>query len=164
MAPNDHRGRADGDEGSIPSAVRDAADATAALAAAVQAFAADSGTLHFLGADGMLHLAAAHGPLPPPVLEKVRVIPVGKGMAGICAELNEPVTWCNLAQDTSGVVQASARSTGLAGSIVVPVRSGGRLVGVLGIANHAERTFTDAETARLCESAATLARFRATAS
>jgi signal transduction protein with GAF and PtsI domain len=143
----------------VPAAVRDAADPGAALDAVVHAFAADSGTLHFLHADGMLHLSALHGPMPPPVLEKVRVIPVGKGMAGVCAELNEPVTWCNLNRDNSGVVQASARSTGLAGSIVIPVRIGARLVGTLGIANRAERTFTEAETARLCACAASLGRF-----
>ena len=143
----------------VPPAVRDAADPVAALDAVVLAFAADSGTLHFLHADGMLHLAALHGPLPPPVMEKVRMIPVGKGMAGVCAELDEPVTWCNLNRDNSGVVQASARTTGLAGSIVVPVRAGARLVGTLGIANRGERTFTEAETARLCACGASLARF-----
>ena len=144
---------------SVPAAVRDATDARAGLDAAVAALAAESGTLHFLHADGMLHLAAVHGALPPAVLEKVRVIPVGKGMAGVCAELNEPVTWCNLNKDNSGVVQATARSTGLAGSIVVPVRDGDRLTGTLGIANRAERTFTEAETALLCACAASLARF-----
>ena len=133
----------------VPHEVLHAHTADAALAAVVRAIAADSGTVHFLREDGMLHLAAAHGALPPPVLEKVRVIPVGKGMAGVCAELNEPVTWCNLNRDGSGVVQSGARSTGLAGSIVVPVRASGRLVGTLGIANRAEREFTAPETARL---------------
>jgi putative methionine-R-sulfoxide reductase with GAF domain len=105
-------------------------------------------------------MAALHGELPPPVLAQVRIIPVGKGMAGVCAELNEPVTWCNLNRDSSGVVQPAARSTGLAGSIVVPVRDGSAMVGTLGIANRSERTFTDAETAVLVACAASLARFR----
>jgi putative methionine-R-sulfoxide reductase with GAF domain len=118
-----------------------------------------------MASDGQLHMAALHGELPPPVLAQVRIIPVGKGMAGVCAELNEPVTWCNLNRDSSGVVQPAARSTGLAGSIVVPVRDGsardgGVMVGTLGIANRGERTFTDAETAVLVACAASLARFR----
>ena len=145
----------------VPHEVSAAATAQAALDAVVRAFAADTGTLHFMATDGQLHLAALHGELPPPVLAQVRVIPVGKGMAGVCAELNEPVTWCNLNRDNSGVVQPSARSTGLAGSIVVPVRDGSAMVGTLGIANRGERTFTDAETAMLMACAASLARFRA---
>lgn len=146
--------------GGVPHEVSAASTAQSALHAVVRAFAADTGTLHFLDFDGQLHLAALHGELPPPVLAQVRAIPVGKGMAGVCAELNEPVTWCNLNRDNSGVVQPSARSTGLAGSIVVPVREGSAMVGTLGIANRGERTFTDAETAMLMACAASLARFR----
>jgi GAF domain-containing protein len=48
----------------------------------------------------------------------------------------------------------------MAGSIVVPVRAGGRMVGTLGVANAAERAFTEAETAALLACAASLARFR----
>ena len=69
-------------------------------------------------------------------------------------------TCFNLNRDNSGVVQPSARSTGLAGSIVVPVRDGNAMVGTLGIANRGERTFTDAETAALMACAASLVRFR----
>jgi GAF domain-containing protein len=153
-------GEADG-TGGIPHEVSAATTAQSALDAVVRAFAADTGTLHFMASDGQLHMAALHGELPPPVLAQVRIIPVGKGMAGVCAELNEPVTWCNLNRDNSGVVQPSARSTGLAGSIVVPVREGSAMVGTLGIANRGERTFTDAETEMLMACAASLARFRA---
>ncbi len=145
----------------VPHGVADAGDAQAGLDAVVRAFGADTGTLHFLGADGQLHLAALHGRLPPPVLEQVRVIPVGKGMAGECARLNEPVTWCNLNDDDSGIVRPAARATGMAGSIVVPVRGAeGALAGTLGIANRGERTFTDGESAALVACAASLARFR----
>lgn len=105
----------------IPSDIVLATDATIALSAIIRAFAAHTGTLHFLGTDGMLHLAAFHGAIPAPVMEHIRTIEIGKGMAGVCAELNEPVSWCNLNRDGSGVVQSGARSLGLAGSIVVPV-------------------------------------------
>ena len=145
----------------IPSDIALATDATVALAAVIRTFAAHTGTLHFLGTDGMLHLAAFHGAIPAPVMEHIRIIPIGKGMAGVCAELNEPVSWCNLNRDGSGVVQPAARSLGLAGSIVVPVRSGAALVGTLGIANTGERTFTDKETALLIECGSSLLRFRA---
>ena len=144
----------------IPSDIALATDATVALAAVIRTFAAHTGTLHFLGTDGMLHLAAFHGAIPAPVMEHIRIIPIGKGMAGVCAELNEPVSWCNLNRDGSGVVQPAARSLGLAGSIVVPVRSGAALVGTLGIANIGERTFTDEETEQLIECGSSLVRFR----
>ena len=144
----------------IPSDIALATDATVGLAAVIRTFAAHTGTLHFLGTDGMLHLAAFHGAIPAPVMEHIRIIPIGKGMAGVCAELNEPVSWCNLNRDGSGVVQPAARSLGLAGSIVVPVRSGAALVGTLGIANIGERTFTDEETEQLIECGSSLLRFR----
>ena len=143
----------------VPHGVADAGDAQAGLDAVVRAFGADTGTLHFLGADGQLHLAALHGRLPPPVLEQVRVIPVGKGMAGECARLNEPVTWCNLKQDDRGIVQPGALASGMEGAIVVPIRRDGRLVGTLGVANHGERTFTPGETAFLEACASAIARF-----
>ena len=145
----------------VPDAVRDAGTAQDALDAVVAAFGADTGTLHYLGADGHLHLAALHGQLPPPVLEQVRVIPLGKGMAGVCAQSNEPVNLCNLADDRSGTVRPGARTTGLAGSIVVPVRVDGRVAGTLGIASRAERAFTDAEVQSLLACAAQLARHAA---
>jgi putative methionine-R-sulfoxide reductase with GAF domain len=144
----------------IPADIAMATDATVALTAIIRAFAAHTGTLHFLGTDGMLHLAAIHGAIPAPVMEHIRTIEIGKGMAGVCAELNEPVSWCNLNRDDSGVVQSGARSLGLAGSIVVPVRTGTAMVGTLGIANTGERTFTDEETALLIECGSSLLRFR----
>lgn len=142
----------------VPAAVRDAATAQAALDAVVAAFGADTGTLHFLHADGLLHLAALHGRLPPPVLEQVRTIPVGKGMAGACAQSNEPVSLCNLADDRSGTVRPGAKATGLSGSIVVPVRADGRVAGTLGIANRTERAFTDDEVQSLLACASAIAR------
>ncbi|MFO0963931.1 MAG: GAF domain-containing protein [Phycisphaerales bacterium] len=144
----------------LPSAIADATTSDAALAAIVRHMLADSGTLHFLGADNLLHLNAVHGPLPEPLLQKIRVIPVGKGMAGACAAQNEPVTWCNLNKDATGVVQPGARSSGMEGAIVVPVRAGGKLVGTLGVANHGERVFSPEEVAFLEACAGSLAHFR----
>lgn len=142
------------------AAVEAAADSSGALAAVLAHFGAVTGTLHFLDEGGLLRLAAMHGPLPPPVVEQIRTIPVGKGMAGECARLDAPVSWCNLRQDERGVVRPGARATGMAGSIVVPVRDGGRLVGTLGIATASERVFTEAEAGELMQAAAAAARFR----
>ena len=117
----------------------------ATLGDIVQRFGADSGTLHFLAADGLLHLAAASAGLPPPVLETIARIPVGKGMAGLAVERRQAVDACNIQTDDSGDVRPGARATGLAGAIVVPVFEGDTVVGALGIANRAPRQFSAGE-------------------
>jgi signal transduction protein with GAF and PtsI domain len=104
------------------------------------------GTVHVLDpASGMLKLAAQRG-LPPPVLDKVGTIPIGKGMAGIAAERREPVQVCNLQQDSSGVVRPGAKLTRMEGSLAAPMLDGDRLAGVLGVAKPVEYEFTAAET------------------
>jgi L-methionine (R)-S-oxide reductase len=117
----------------------------AALRAIVEGFGADSGTLHLLGADGDLHLEAATEGIPQAVLDVVRTVPVGKGMAGLAVLRRKPVTACNIQTDSSGDVRPGARATGLEGAIVVPVMRGEDAIGALGIANRAPREFTPAE-------------------
>jgi GAF domain-containing protein len=119
-------------------------------------FAAESGTVHVL-ADGLLHLRAHSEGMPAPVLELIRTIPVGKGMAGLAAERRAPVTACNLQTDASGDVRPGARATGLKGSIVVPILAAGEPVGTLGIANREERTFAEPEVVALLAVAGELA-------
>jgi len=126
-------------------------DHAAALRAVLAHFGADGGTIHLLQDDGDLHLAANHPRMPEPLLEKIRVIPVGKGMAGLAVERKEPVQTCNLQTDESGDVRPGAKQTGLQGSTCVPILKGGRAVGALGIGTQAERTFTDEENALLLE-------------
>ncbi len=116
------------------------------------------GTVHLLhGKDGMLHLAAQRG-LPPPVLAKVAVIPIGKGMAGIAAERREPVQVCNLQTDQSGVVRPGAKLTQMEGSLAAPMLDGAVLCGVLGIGKPVAYDFTEAETLLLMDVGACLAR------
>jgi L-methionine (R)-S-oxide reductase len=114
-------------------------------------FGADSGTVHLLGEDGKLHLLVASEGMPEPVLAVIRTIPVGKGMAGLAVERRAPVDSCNIQTDESGDVRPGARATQLGGAIVVPMFRGDEVVGALGIANRAERAFTDAEIAELME-------------
>lgn len=115
------------------------------LSAILSDFRAESATLHALAADGALHLRAAIG-IPEPVLAIVATVPVGKGMAGLAAERRCPVNSCNIQQDSSGDVRPGARATGLAGSVCVPVLGpDGALLGTLGVATRAERTFTPDE-------------------
>jgi len=130
---------------SIPESIQSAGSLDEALALTLRHFAADSGTIHLLEADGILHLKAASAGIPEFVLQTVRLVPVGKGMAGLAVERAQPVTACNIQTDTSGDVRPGAKLTGLEGAIVVPMMRDGQPFGALGIANRAERTFTDEE-------------------
>jgi putative methionine-R-sulfoxide reductase with GAF domain len=115
----------------------------------VERFGADTGTLHLLDR-GMLSLSALHGDFPPPLIEIIRTIPIGKGMAGLAAERRDAVTACNIQTDTSGDVRPGAKATGMEGAIVVPIiDDAGELRGTLGIANRSARDWTAEETEQL---------------
>lgn len=129
----------------IPDSVLAAASLDDALAQTVRHFRADSGTIHLLESDGVLHLKAATAGIPEFVLQTVRTVPIGKGMAGLAVERSEPVTACNIQTDTSGDVRPGAKLTGLEGAIVVPMMRGPEAAGALGVANRVERTFTQDE-------------------
>ncbi|HVP47066.1 MAG TPA: GAF domain-containing protein [Bryobacteraceae bacterium] len=121
-------------------------------------FRADTGTIHLLASDGVLHLQAASAGIPEPVLQAVQLVPIGKGMAGLAVQRKEPVSVCNLQTDNSGNARPGARATGMEGALVVPILSGDRAVGALGIANRAPRTFTQEETALLIDVGRAIAR------
>jgi L-methionine (R)-S-oxide reductase len=125
--------------------------AQAVLDRIVGKFAADSGTIHLMGDDGMLHLAAASADMPEAVLAIIQTIPVGKGMAGLAVERRQAVNACNIQTDTSGDVRPGARATAMAGAVVVPIFRGEDVIGALGVANRSERTFTDEEIASLLQ-------------
>jgi signal transduction protein with GAF and PtsI domain len=134
-----------------------AADEREAIDLIVSYFKADSGTIYWLSADGLLHLAAATHGFSEAVLSVIRTIPVGKGMAGLAVERRQPVDACNIQSDTSGDVRPGARATAMAGAIVVPVFREDEVIGALGVANRAERTFTEEEVAELLAAGRALA-------
>ena len=143
----------------IPAPIETAAasgDLTGALAATVAHFGCQAGTVHLLR-DGLLQLAA-HQNIPPPVVQIIGTVPVGKGIAGLAAERREPVTICNLQTDTSGQARPGAKATGMEGSLAVPMLAGGELRGVLGIAKAEAYDWPEAETALVLEIGARLAR------
>jgi signal transduction protein with GAF and PtsI domain len=142
----------------IPASIFDAlatADPSAAvLRATLQHFGCAAGTVHLL-LDGVLKLAA-HVNMPPPLLPIIETVPVGKGIAGLAAERREPVSLCNLQTDTSGQARPGAKSTGMEGSLAVPMMHGSELRGVLGIAKAQAHDWTDSEKTELLEIAAVL--------
>jgi len=126
-----------------------AGDLQEVLRLTMEHFCADTGTIHLLESDGVLHLKAASAGIPAPVLEAVRLVPIGKGMAGLAVQRKAPVSVCNLQTDASGAARPGAKATGMEGAIVVPLFIGLEPVGALGIANRAPRAFTTEETALL---------------
>ena len=113
-------------------------------------FGCQTGTLH--RAEGeWLHLVAQVG-VPDFLLDKISVIPFGKGIAGVAASTREPVELCNLQQDLGGVAKEDARKTGVSGSLAVPILSeDGVVLGTLGVGKITPYEFSDAEKSRLTE-------------
>ena len=116
-----------------------------ALQLLLKRFDCTTGTVHLLDESGILKLAAQRG-IPDVVLDKIKAIPVGKGMAGIAAERREPVQLCNLQTDSSGVVRPGARETKMEGSLAAPMlNANGVLKGTLGVAKPISYDFTPEE-------------------
>jgi len=131
-------------------------DAQSVLEETVRVFGCQAGTVHWLDPQsGMLKLAA-HRNIPPPIVEIVATVPIGKGIAGLAAERREPVSLCNLQTDTSGQARPAAKTTGMEGSLAVPMLVGGELRGVLGIAKASAHDWTDDEKAVVLAIAAKL--------
>jgi len=115
------------------------------LSDCITSFGCSTGTLHFLETDtDILKLQAQIG-IPEFLMPKVSKIPIGKGMAGIAAERQEPVELCNLQTDTSGIARPAAKETKVEGSIAVPMMFNGALYGTLGIAKPVPYDFTEEE-------------------
>src|SRR5260370_25266045 len=86
-------------------------------------FQADSGTIHILESDGVLHLKAASEGLPEPVLAAARLVPIGKGMAGVAGERGEPADTCNIPAHATRNVQPGALARGMEGASACPTFS-----------------------------------------
>lgn len=127
----------------------------AVLEAALDHFGCQAGTIHLLRG-GVLKIDA-HKNIPPPVVQLVATVPIGKGIAGLAAQRLEPITICNLQTDSSGQAKPGAKATGMEGSVAVPMLAYGKLRGVIGIAKAEAYDWPAAETALLTQLAAALA-------
>jgi L-methionine (R)-S-oxide reductase len=114
------------------------------LRAYVQKNGGVAGTIHLRGTDALELKAAVN--IPPPVVEKVRAIPLGKGMAGLAWERDEPVHTCNLKTDQTGDVRPGAKAVDANAAVAIPIHdASGQVRGVVGIAYMGERDITQAE-------------------
>lgn len=122
-----------------------------ALQGAIARLCADSGTIHVRDPEELvLHLAASHN-VPEALLELIREIPWGKGMAGMAAQSGEPVDYCNLETSTAPEVHPRARAAGTRGAVVVPMMLGNEVMGTIGIGCASERRFAAHEIRWLLE-------------
>jgi putative methionine-R-sulfoxide reductase with GAF domain len=129
------------------------------LAEVLEDLDCQTGTIHrTVATGGFLELEASIG-VPEFVLEKIRHIPFGKGIAGVAAERCEPVELCNLQADLGGIAKEDARKTNVAGSLAVPITGygSGKVLGTLGIGKHVPHDFTDVEKRHLAIHAERLA-------
>ncbi|MEU9880857.1 GAF domain-containing protein [Streptomyces phaeochromogenes] len=111
-----------------------------------------AGTVHTRRGDDMVLAAAVN--LPAPVVEAVRVVPKGKGMAGLAFERDAPVSTCNLQTDTTGDVRPGARAVDADAAVAIPVHdAAGDIRGVVGIAYRGGRAMDDRELALLTDQA-----------
>jgi hypothetical protein len=85
------------------------------------------------------------------VVEIVRAIPKGKGMAGLAWERDEPVHTCNLKTDSSGDVRPGAKAVDANAAVAIPIHDAqGQIRGVVGIAYMGERDLEQRELDELC--------------
>lgn len=129
------------------------------LGGILREFGCQTGTLHQTAPDGRSLALVCQIGVPDFLLEKISLIPFGKGIAGAAAERREAVELCNLQQDLGGVARPDARQTGVSGSIAVPLVSSAseRVIGTLGIGKTVPYQFSDAEKRRLADIAAEIA-------
>jgi putative methionine-R-sulfoxide reductase with GAF domain len=120
-------------------------DLDGALKTVLDHFKCQMGTIHVVETDGKLHLRAHSKGLPPDILEASKVIPIGKGIAGLAAQNKKAVNMCNLHTDSDPRIPVKAKSSDLIGAICVPMLKGNDVVGTLGVAVMHERNFTREE-------------------
>lgn len=121
----------------------------------VQKAGAVAGSAHVRQGDGLALAAAVN--LPPPVVEAVRWVPWGKGMAGVALETGEAVRTCNLKDDDSGRVKPGAKAVSAQAAVALPVKNAaGFVIAVIGVAFKEERKIGPSEIEQLKAAASTL--------
>jgi L-methionine (R)-S-oxide reductase len=107
-----------------------------------------AGTVHLREGNALVLRAALN--IPPKVQEIVRIVPHGKGMAGLAFERDDAVSTCNLKTDASGDVRPGAKAVDANAAVAIPVHDAqGQVRAVVGIAYMGEREMSGDELARL---------------
>ncbi|MBX3396304.1 MAG: GAF domain-containing protein [Phycisphaerae bacterium] len=118
----------------LAGTVADACALDEVLAKSLRYFQCVVGTIHRLNSTTQMLELVCHRGVPDAIMDRVRVIPIGKGMAGLAAERREAVQVCNLQTDDSGKAKPGAKLTEMQGSIAAPILVGEALRGTIGVA------------------------------
>ena len=109
----------------------------------LQGVGAVSGSIHRIQEEQLI-LVEQVG-LPGEMLESIRRIPKGKGMAGQAWLTEEPTTTCDLKHDQDAPIEPGARQVAAQAAIAIPVKGDdGRVCAVVGFAFSDELTFDQA--------------------
>ncbi|QSQ27208.1 GAF domain-containing protein [Pyxidicoccus parkwayensis] len=94
---------------------------------------ASAGTIHLQRGNDLELVAALNIPLA--VLNAVRHVPHGKGMAGLAQVRKAPVQTCNLKEDDTGRIKPGAKAVDARAAVALPVLDAtGGVRAVVGIA------------------------------
>jgi hypothetical protein len=91
------------------------------------------------------------------VQQATATIPIGKGMAGLAWQRDQPVQTCNLKEDTTGAVKPGAKAVDGKAAVALPIHDArGTIRAVVGLAWMDERELGDAELAKISADASSL--------
>jgi L-methionine (R)-S-oxide reductase len=114
-----------------------------------------AGTVHLRRGEALELVATLN--IPAPVVNAVRLVPNGKGMAGLALANRTPVQTCNLQTDDTGRVPPGARAVDARAGVALPVLdAAGEVRAVVGIAFPREGELTAELTRALMAAAAAL--------
>ncbi len=92
-----------------------------------------AGTVHLVKGDALAIAAAVN--IPPKVQEVTATIPLGKGMAGLAWQHDQPIQTCNLQEDTSGAVKPGAKAVDAKAAVAMPIHDpSGTVRAIVGLA------------------------------
>jgi GAF domain-containing protein len=114
------------------------------LVKALEVVQVESGAVSLVDeASGELVMAATHGWQRSSVPVGTR-IPAGQGLSGLVAATGEVLVTSDVSQDPRVVIE-SFRDEGVQAMVLVPMRTGGQVVGVLGVMSYTPHIFTAEE-------------------
>lgn len=116
-----------------------------ALTKALEALRADAGTIYILGDDQQARLAS-YLRLPADFAQEFATLEANEGtLMGTIARSGQPLATEDLAGSTSELAREIARRWAFKGYLGVPLKSRGKVVGILGLVNHEPRLFSEEE-------------------
>lgn len=115
-----------------------------------------AGTVHTLDTTTDTLALRAAVRIPDKVLAVISRIPRGKGMAGLALAREQPVSTCDLKDNTCADVLPGARAVEARGAVALPIRGPAGVRAVVGLAYAHERAFSKADLQRLAEAASAL--------